>query len=66
MMDLASMTDEPRPDGADLEKLWQTVREARDVFRSRTRSAEESLEFFRRLVAAGKVPNGSLSFLPAA
>ena len=23
-------------------------------------------EFFRRLVAAGKVPNGSLSFLPAA
>jgi hypothetical protein len=23
-------------------------------------------EFFRRLVAAGKVPNGSLAFLPAA
>jgi chorismate dehydratase len=23
-------------------------------------------EFFRRLVAAGRVPNGSLSFLPAA
>jgi hypothetical protein len=41
--DLAALTSEPHPDGANLDNLWEMVRDARDIFRSRTRSAEQAL-----------------------
>lgn len=30
--DMNAMTDDPKPEGADIESLWQIVREARDLF----------------------------------
>jgi hypothetical protein len=41
--DISAISSEPRPEGTDLDKLWNMVREARDIFRSRTRAAEVSL-----------------------
>lgn len=41
--DLVLTTNEPRPDGIGLDKLWETVREARDVFRARTNSADDAV-----------------------
>ena len=32
--DISAVGDDPRPDGSDSDALWQTVREARDVFHS--------------------------------
>jgi hypothetical protein len=47
--DLAAMTTEPRPEGADLDALWNTVRDARDVFRARTSKADEAVTSAREL-----------------
>jgi hypothetical protein len=41
--DLSRTSSDPLPDGADLGKLWVLVRDARDIYHSRTRSAEEAL-----------------------
>ena len=32
--DMAAIADDPRPEGADIDSMWQMVRETRDVFRS--------------------------------
>ena len=32
--DMSAITDDPKPEGADLDAMWQIAREARDVFRS--------------------------------
>ena len=32
--DMSAITDDPKPEGADLDAMWEIVREARDVFRS--------------------------------
>jgi hypothetical protein len=39
--DLSATSSDPRPDGADLDYLWKLARDERDIFRSRSRSAED-------------------------
>lgn len=50
--DLSAISSDPRPDGVDLDKMWEMARDARDIFRSRSRSAEKARvdaeEFHRR------------------
>lgn len=40
--DISTIGNDPKPYGADLDALWETVREARDIFRSATKRAEEA------------------------
>ena len=40
--DISAIGSEPKPHGADHDTLWEMVREARDIFRSAARRAEEA------------------------